>query len=124
MTRILTSAFLDDPVWGPSFPDRATRPQVASAYWRFMVGEALRFAESRVLVGDAEGDRQQAGSGAASTPSAVSVWYPPGEDELSLEAHPAYEVLVDKLLGTEAASALEQAGAQLPRQGRRSLTLT
>ena len=112
MTRILTSAFLDDPVWGPSFPDRATRPQVASQYWRFMVGEALRFPEARVL-------------DAAGTPSAsdgpdvemarlraVSVWYPPGADELSDEAHPAYDALVAKLLGPEAAAALDRAGAQ------------
>lgn len=112
MTRILTLAFMDDPVWGPSFPDLATRPQVAGAYWRFMVGQALRFSESRVLEGthDGEGDPLTAGTRGALR--AVSVWYPPGEDEISDEAHPAYEAFVSELLDAEAAAALEQAGAR------------
>lgn len=112
MTRILTSAFLNDPVWGPSFPDLETRPQVASAYWRFMVGEALRFPESQVLEstpGDM-GDQRDSGNGRALR--AVSVWYPPGADEISAEVHPAYEALVGELLDAEAAAALERAGAQ------------
>lgn len=100
MTRVVTSAFLNDPVWGPSFPDPATRPQVAGAYWRFTIGEALRFPESRVL---------DEGTGAL---RAVAVWYPPGEDELSPEAHPAYHALVRELLDPDAAAALDQAGAQ------------
>lgn len=103
MTRIVTSAFLDDPVWGPSFPDPSTRPQVAGAYWRFMIGEALRFPESRVL------DDPAGGAGAL---RAVAVWYPPGEDEISPEAHPAYDALVHELLGPDAAAALDHAGAQ------------
>ena len=112
MTRILTSAFLEDPVWGPSFPDRETRPQVAGAYWRFMVGEALRFSESRVLDVAREDEDGTADAGERGTLRAVSVWYPPGEDEISVEAHPAYDALVGDLLDTEAAAALEQAGAQ------------
>jgi len=112
MTRILTAAFLNDPVWGPSFPDLETRPQVASAYWRFMVGEALRFPESQVLEstrGAMGGPRDSGNDGAL---RAVSVWYPPGADEISAEAHPAYEALVGELLDAEAAAALEQAGVQ------------
>lgn len=127
MTRILTLAFFDDPVWGPSFPDLATRPQVAGAYWRFMVGEALRFSESRVLeaVHDGEGDSPAVGRRGALR--AVAVWYPPGEDEISDEAHPAYEALVSELLDAEAAAALAQAGAQFadarPRDPHAYLTL-
>ncbi|MFK4789626.1 GNAT family N-acetyltransferase [Microbacterium sp. ZW T5_56] len=105
MTRIVTSAFFDDPVWGPSFPDPSTRPEVASAYWRFMITEALRFSESRVL--DEKRDDTE-----ASPLRAVSVWYPPGAEEISPEAHPAYDALIHELLGTEAAAALNRAGAQ------------
>jgi len=112
MTRILTSAFLEDPVWGPSFPDLASRPQVAGAYWRFMVGEALRFSESRVLECDHDGKGESTDTGERSALRAVSVWYPPGEDEISNEAHHAYEALVGELLDVEAAAALERAGAQ------------
>lgn len=127
MTRILTAAFLEDPVWGPAFPDPATRPQVAGAYWRFMAGEALRFTESRVLEGAHEGEDDSLAAGSRGALRAVSVWYPPGEDEISDEAHPAYEALVDELLGAEAAAALEQAGAQFadarPRAPHAYLTL-
>ncbi|MDQ0648033.1 GNAT superfamily N-acetyltransferase [Microbacterium natoriense] len=112
MTRILAAAFLEDPVWGPAFPDLATRPQVAGAYWRFMVREALRFTESRVLEGAHGGESDSLTSGGRGALRAVSVWYPPGADEVSDEAHPAYEALVGELLDAEAAAALEQAGVR------------
>lgn len=107
ITRILTSAFLDDPVWGPAFPDRVTRPQVAGVYWRYLAGEALRFHESRVLQSGESGSKR---AGRHDALRAVSVWYPPGENEVSTEAHSAYETLVAKLLDAEAAAALEEAG--------------
>lgn len=112
MARILTSAFLEDPVWGPAFPDRASRPQVARRYWRFMVGEALRFSTSRVLSGASGEENESAERGAQAPLRAVSVWYPPGEDEISAEAHPAYDALVADLLGAEAAAALDEAGTR------------
>lgn len=112
MTRILTSAFLDDPVWGAAFPDRASRPQTASEYWRFMVEEALRFPESRVLGGATGLEPGSADEREGTSLRAVSVWYPPGEDEISAQAHPAYDAMVERLLGAAAADALEQAGAQ------------
>lgn len=111
MTRILTSAFFEDPVWGPSFPDAATRPHVAGAYWRFMVGEALRFSESRVLEAPSGGEDAGQTAGRRSL-RAVSVWYPPGEEEISDDAHPAYDALVSGLLDAEASAALEEAGAR------------
>ncbi|WP_223586233.1 N-acetyltransferase [Microbacterium sp. OVT16B] len=112
MTRILTAAFLDDPVWGPSFPDVETRPQVAGAYWRFMVGQALRFSESRVLERGSDGEGTSQGASTRGALRAVSVWYPPGEDEISVEDHAAYDALVSELLDPEAAAAVEQAGAR------------
>lgn len=121
MTRILTAAFLDDPVWGPAFPDRTTRERVAGAYWRFMVREALRLPEPRVL------DRAPVGAAPGGVLRAVGVWYPPGEDELSPEAHVAYDELVHGLLDAKAAAALERAGAQFadarPREPHAYLTL-
>lgn len=112
MTRILTSAFFEDPVWGPAFPDRATRQQVASAYWRFMVGEALRFPETQVLDRAPDSESHPATSGNGGALRAVSIWYPPGADEISIEALPAYEALVGGLLSADAVIALEQVGAQ------------
>lgn len=104
MTRILAAAFLDDPVWGPAFPNRETRPQVAGSYWRFIVREALRFPESQVFAHES--------AGRPGALRAVSVWYPPGEDEISVEALPKYDELVRDLLDDESAAALEQAGLQ------------
>ncbi|UOQ56212.1 GNAT family N-acetyltransferase [Leucobacter allii] len=98
MARILTAAFHDDPVWGPVFPEGPRRTAAAHAYWRFVVSEAVRFPESLVLEGP---------GGAL---EAVSVWLPPGADELSDGAHAAYEALIAELLGAEAAAALLDAG--------------
>ncbi len=66
---VITRAFAADPLWGPALtrPDGAThhlRP-----YWDLYVAGALRFPSTRVA---GEGD-------------AVTVWIPPGEDELSAE---------------------------------------
>lgn len=112
ITRILTSAFFEDPVWGPAFPGPATRPRVAGAYWRFMVGEALRFSESRVLDGALAREADPSSSVEGGPLRAVSIWYPPGADEISERALPAYEALVGELLSPDAAAALEKAGAQ------------
>ena len=66
---IITRAFATDPLWGPALarPDGATdhlRP-----YWDIYVAGALRFP-SPGIAGDGD---------------AVTVWIPPGEDELSPE---------------------------------------
>lgn len=112
ITRILTSAFLEDPVWGPAFPDPSTRPQVAGAYWRFMVGEALRFPESRVLDSGPAHDADPSTRVGGGPLRAVSIWYPPGADEISEKALPAYGAMIGELLSPDAVTALERAGAQ------------
>ncbi len=63
----LTSAFFDDPVWGPTFPDVTRRAAQASALWRQSVTSAQRFPWTLV------------------TPNAESaaVWLPPGANELT-----------------------------------------
>lgn len=115
MARILSAAFLQDPVWGPLFPDPARRDAQTRVYWRFMVDEALRHPESLVLEGE---------SGAL---RAVSVWLPPGADEVAADAHDAYEAMVAGLLGPEAAPAMlrsgELFGAARPTEPHAYLTL-
>ncbi|MFD5601309.1 GNAT family N-acetyltransferase [Leucobacter sp. NPDC058333] len=98
MTIALTEAFFDDPVWGPTFPDRDRRREQASAYWRFAATEALRFPESVVAV-DPEG-----------AVTALAVWLPPGADEISASSIPAYDALVADILDPEAAVSLHAAG--------------
>lgn len=98
MARILTLAFLDDPVWGPAFPESGRRRAVADAFWHFMCTEALRFPDSMVTVA------------AGPALKAVSVWLPPGANEVSDASHDAYDAMTLELLGAAAADRLAQAG--------------
>ncbi|MDQ2956726.1 MAG: hypothetical protein M3Y42_07165, partial [Actinomycetota bacterium] len=47
----MTSAFFDDPLWGPAFPDPELRAEQASAFWRLFVTSAQRYPW--LLVADA-----------------------------------------------------------------------
>jgi len=64
---VLTTAFFDDPLWGPAFPDRAERPRQAAALWRLLVRSAQRY--DWVWVTDGV--------------EAAAVWIPPGGVELT-----------------------------------------
>lgn len=91
---VLTEAFLGDPVWGPTFPD----PEHARIYWTFMAGQGLRFDESLVTVGLDGAIR------------AVAIWLPPGEDEVAADAHDAYADMVKRILPSDDAQTLFDAG--------------
>jgi len=62
----LTTAFLDDPLWGPAFPETDRRAGQAAALWRFSVTSSLRYPWTLVTAGA----------------ESVAVWIPPGEPEL------------------------------------------
>jgi GNAT superfamily N-acetyltransferase len=82
----LTSAFVDDPLWGPPFP-QPVRAAGLSIMWQVLVGSALE--HGWVLVSDSV--------------EAASVWIPPDVEELSAEdEHRMHHLLVDH---TDAASA-------------------
>lgn len=78
VTEIITGAFANDPLWSFALArpdgDTAFHP----AYWRLFVESALRFPTVR-LAGDGE---------------AVTIWIPPGEDELPEEQEPAFDALI------------------------------
>lgn len=75
----LTSAFVDDPLWGPPFPD-PVRASGLSIMWQVLVGSALD--HNWVLVSD--------------TVEAASVWIPPGIEELSeQDEERMYKLLID-----------------------------
>jgi GNAT superfamily N-acetyltransferase len=63
----ITTAFFDDPLWGPTFPDVERRASEASAFWRLLVASALRYPWTLVT--------EQVESAA--------VWIPPGGVELT-----------------------------------------
>jgi GNAT superfamily N-acetyltransferase len=62
----VTTAFFDDPLWGPAFPDVQRRAEQASALWRLFVTSALRYPWTLVTAGV----------------EAAAVWIPPGGTEL------------------------------------------
>lgn len=100
MARILTLAFLHDPVWGPVFLQSDRRRDAANTFWRFICTEAMRFPDSRVAASAGEALK------------AVSVWLPPGADEVSDTSHVAYDAMTLELLGSAAADRLARAGEQ------------
>ncbi|MGV9263763.1 GNAT family N-acetyltransferase [Kitasatospora sp. NPDC003701] len=71
----LTTAFFDDPLWGPAFPDRERRAAQASAMWRLFATSALRYPWTLV------------------TPNVESaaLWIPPGGTDLSPEEQETFE---------------------------------
>ncbi|MHA6765303.1 GNAT family N-acetyltransferase [Streptacidiphilus sp. PAMC 29251] len=93
----LTSAFFEDPLWGPAFPDAERRATQAAAMWRLYVTSALRYPWTLV------------------TPraEAVAVWIPPGGIELTPEEEHALEQLLVSGAGPVAAAAIEEISRQL-----------
>ena len=86
----ITAAFSADPVWQPALeaPDGST--EHVAVFWRFFVEGARRY--DSVWVSD----------GART----VSVWIPPGGDELSTEQEQAVQQLVRGALGPDRVDAL------------------
>jgi GNAT superfamily N-acetyltransferase len=73
--NIFTSAFFEDPLWGPVFPDVTRRAGQANAFWRQFVTSALRYPWTFVT---------EQGESAAT-------WLPPGSDEFTAEDEDAFE---------------------------------
>jgi ribosomal protein S18 acetylase RimI-like enzyme len=87
VTKTLWLAFRDDPLWGWAFPER----EKLEPWWRFLIRSALRHRSVWVL-GDC---------------AAVSVWIPPGCDELSHEEEQQVEGLLEELVGNRASQIME-----------------
>ena len=77
----LTTAFFDDPVWGPAFPDVDHRASQAAALWRLLVTSAMRYPWTLVT----------------ENVESAAIWLPP--DGVELTDHEADE-LEDFLIDT------------------------
>jgi GNAT superfamily N-acetyltransferase len=86
LTRLLTEAFVADPLWSWAFPD----PSDLKVWCRFYINSALRYPCVWIL-----GDY-----------AAASVWIPPSEVELSDDEEQRVEPLLTELLGTRAGDVL------------------
>ena len=81
----LVAAFEEDPLWSWVFPDRDKRAEQYATWWGLFVETAL--PNGWVWIAD---------GGAA-----VSVWTPPGKEELSEEAEAKVEPFLRAALGTQ-----------------------
>lgn len=86
VVRTLTSAFMDDPVWGPPFP-LPTRAAGLSTMWGVLAGSAVE--HDWVLVTEAV--------------EAASVWIPPGVAELTPEQESRMHQLLHERTGAASA---------------------
>ena len=75
ISDIFTSAFFEDPLWGPVFPDVTRRATQANAFWRQFVTSALRHPWTFIT---------EPGQSAAT-------WLPPGSDEFTAEDEDSFE---------------------------------
>ena len=82
VSRVLTAAFAQDPLWAWAFPD----PEAMAVWWRYFVRSALRYPWVRI----------------ADDYAAVAMWIPPGGVELTAEEEAGVEPLVTELAGPRA----------------------
>jgi GNAT superfamily N-acetyltransferase len=84
----LTTAFFNDPLWGPAFPDAGRRAVQAATLWRFSATSALRYPWTLV------------------TPNteSVAVWIPPGGTELAPGEESVMASLLVEATGPETAA--------------------
>ncbi len=87
IASILAGAFAEDPVWGWALPE----PDAREEFWSFFAGSALRYPWTWIA-----GDF-----------AAVSVWIPPGGQELTSEEETAIEPLLLNLIGPRCQAVIE-----------------
>lgn len=97
IVETVTSAFFDDPLWGPAFPDIETREVQASRFWRFFVRSALRYPWTFVT----------------ENIESATVWFPPGGTELTDDEASGFEEFLRGITGRPAADAILEISAQL-----------
>jgi len=85
VTTIITLAFAEDPVWGPAFAG-APGPDERREIWRCYLDAAIRFPWTWLSAGG----------------EAASVWFPPGEEEMTADQWGAFVALFGRHLGQDA----------------------
>jgi GNAT superfamily N-acetyltransferase len=96
MTAAFTTAFFNDPVWGPVFPDESRRAGQSAPMWRVYATAALRDPWTFVTPGA----------------EAAAVWIPPGGTELTDEETRRLSEVIGQAAGPEAAAAAREIEAR------------
>lgn len=90
-TETITTSFHLDPLWSWAFPDPELRPEQYRAFWRLLIGGALRYDWVRVT----------------DACEAVALWIPPDGSELPEEDEVKVGPLLTELLGERASAVME-----------------
>lgn len=98
MVATLTSAFFEDPLWGPAFPEVGRRAEQAAAMWRLYATSALRYHPWATVTPGVE---------------AVALWIPPGGVELTHEEEGLLVDVLTETAGAEVAASIITIGEQL-----------
>lgn len=94
MTETVRLAFRDDPTWSPIVEERALTPETPHTYWSLFVRSASRYPWMGRIPGD------------HGVQAAVSVWFPPGSDELTAEEVSAFPAFAEACFGADTATDL------------------
>jgi len=97
ITAAFTTAFFNDPVWGPVFPDESRRARQSAVMWRVYAVAALRYPWTFVTPGA----------------EAAAVWIPPGGTELTGEETRRLSEVITQGAGPEAAASAREIEARL-----------
>ncbi|MCX5207878.1 GNAT family N-acetyltransferase [Kitasatospora sp. NBC_00240] len=111
LVATMTTAFFQDPLWGPVFPDTDRRAEQAGAMWRLYLVSALRYPWTFVT----------------RRVESAAVWIPPGGSELTHEEEDALGRLLPDAVGRAGADEIlrifEQLDAARPEEPHHYLTL-
>ena len=91
VTEAVVLAFHDDPVWSWAFPDVSLRPAQFAVWWGFLVGAGFRNGEIWV----------------AGECDAISVWFRPGDRELTEDEETQVVPMLAELLGARSELVLD-----------------
>ncbi|GHE92371.1 N-acetyltransferase [Streptomyces fumanus] len=111
IVRTLTTAFFNDPLWAPAFPDTERRAEQSAAMWRLYATSALRHHWTFV----------------SDHAEATAVWIPPGRSELTSEEAAGLPDLLRQVAGQDVAETImkmnDQFAAARPQRPHFYLTL-
>jgi GNAT superfamily N-acetyltransferase len=97
MTAAFTTAFFNDPVWAPVFPDETRRAAQSAPMWRVYAAAALRYPWTFVTPGA----------------EAAAIWIPPGGTELTDEEATRLSEVIAQAAGPQAAASAREIEARL-----------
>ena len=96
ITAAFATAFFNDPVWGPVFPDESRRAEQSAVMWRVYAAAALRYPWTFVTPGI----------------EAAAIWIPPGGEELTATEERRLHELMEETAGPEAAASAREIEAR------------